>query len=236
MESEKKFIINAKTCTLKYNNQNGQGIILDNETKYIIPIYQRPYSWTEDQIKKFISDIFTSFWGNDCISNEEPMFIGTMQLSEKNKKKTETKQEIIDGQQRISTFLILIKVLKNKFSNCKELENVNLNWLTTRVNNGTQQIFLEEMITNELLSLENSLNPYLKNAFLIKELINEKVDNEDENLGLFEIDRFVKYLFSNIYFVVIETQAGLSKTLQIFNAINTTGLDLNGSDLFKIRM
>jgi hypothetical protein len=236
MESEKKFIINAKTCTLKYNNQNDQAIILDNETKYIIPIYQRPYSWTEDQIKKFISDIFTSFWGNDCISNEEPMFIGTMQLSEKNKEKSETKQEIIDGQQRISTFLILIKVLKNKFSNCKELENVNLNWLITRVNNGTQQIFLEEMITNELLSLENSLNPYLKNAFLIKELINEKVDNEDENLGLFEIDRFVKYLFSNIYFVVIETQAGLSKTLQIFNAINTTGLDLNGSDLFKIRM
>ena len=39
-----------------------------------------------------------------------------------------------------------------------------------------------------------------------------------------------------IYFVVIETHASLSKTLQIFNAINTTGLDLNGGDIFKLRM
>jgi hypothetical protein len=36
--------------------------------------------------------------------------------------------------------------------------------------------------------------------------------------------------------VIIETSAGLSKTLKIFDAINTTGLDLNGGDIFKIRM
>lgn len=39
-----------------------------------------------------------------------------------------------------------------------------------------------------------------------------------------------------MYFVVIETCASLSKTLQIFNSINTTGLDLNGGDIFKLRM
>jgi hypothetical protein len=50
------------------------------------------------------------------------------------------------------------------------------------------------------------------------------------------MDKFIKHLLSNVYFVVIETRAGLSKTLQIFNAINTTGLDLNGGDIFKIRM
>lgn len=73
-----------QTCTLKYNNQEGKATILDNGTKFVIPIYQRPYSWTDEQLRKFISDIFTSFWGNDGISNEEPMFIGTMQLSTKN--------------------------------------------------------------------------------------------------------------------------------------------------------
>ena len=52
----------------------------------------------------------------------------------------------------------------------------------------------------------------------------------------FEIERFIKHLFSNVYFVVIETKASLSKTLQIFDAINTTGLDLNAGDIFKIRM
>ena len=35
--------------------------------------------------------------------------------------------------------------------------------------------------------------------------------------------------------VVVETVAGLSKTIKIFNTINTAGLDLNGDDLFKVR-
>jgi hypothetical protein len=35
---------------------------------------------------------------------------------------------------------------------------------------------------------------------------------------------------------VIETRAGLSKTLQIFKAINTAGLDLDNTDVFKIRL
>jgi hypothetical protein len=47
--------------------------------------------------------------------------------------------------------------------------------------------------------------------------------------------RFADFMLTRLYFVVIETHAGLSKTLQIFNAINTSGLDLNGTDLFKIR-
>lgn len=71
MHTDKTFTINAKTCTLKYNNQEGKATILDNGTKFIIPIYQRPYSWTDEQLRKFISDIFTSFCGNDGKSNEE---------------------------------------------------------------------------------------------------------------------------------------------------------------------
>ena len=39
----------------------------------------------------------------------------------------------------------------------------------------------------------------------------------------------------SVLLVVIQTNAGLSKTLEIFNIINTTGLDLNGADIFKIR-
>ncbi|MCD4652271.1 MAG: HNH endonuclease family protein, partial [Candidatus Cloacimonetes bacterium] len=73
-------------------------------------------------------------------------------------------------------------------------------------------------------------------AFLMLEVIGEETKDENNKPIDFDIDRFVKYLLSNIYFVIIETRAGLSKTLQIFNAINTTGLDLNGGDIFKIKM
>lgn len=233
MQVENTFSINAKTCTLKYNDQEGKATILDDVTKYIIPIYQRPYSWTDEQLRKFISDIFSSFWGNDGNASAEPMFIGTMQLSIKN---LANEQDIIDGQQRLTTFLIFIKVLKTKFPECDELKNISLDWLATRVNNGKQQLYLEEVITNELVFNDETLNPYLKNAFLIDELIEEQTKNEEGKALEFDIIQFVKHLLGNVYFVVIETRAGLSKTLQIFNSINTTGLDLNGGDIFKIRM
>jgi|GEM_PF-3443117 uncharacterized protein with ParB-like and HNH nuclease domain len=57
------FSINANTYTLKNKSRVNDKTILGNDVKYTIPIYQRPYSWTEHQIKKFISDIFISFWG-----------------------------------------------------------------------------------------------------------------------------------------------------------------------------
>ena len=233
-----KFSINAKTCTLKYNSQNGGDTILNNNTKYVIPIYQRPYSWTEEQIRKFISDIFRSFYGYDKETSPEPMFIGTMQLSEK-KYITEnnTEQDIIDGQQRLTTFLVLLKQLKNEFPDNIELKNISLNWIETRVNNGEQNIFLSEFIESDLNSItEENQNPYIKNAQIVKGLLNDEFTDDENNKLEFDLDGFINHLLSNIYFVVIETFAGLSKTLQIFDAINTTGLDLNGGDIFKIRM
>ena len=82
---------------------------------------------------------------------------------------------------------------------------------------------------------DDELNPYKRNAGIIRNLV-EQNREVPEGSEQFEIDSFLDYLCSQIYFIVIETYAGLSKTLQIFNAINTTGLDLNGGDLFKIRM
>ena len=229
METDKAFSISAKTCTLKVNSQEGHSTILGNGIKYVIPIYQREYSWKVEQIKKFLSDILASFWGNDGSSESEPMFIGTMQLSTKN---SDNEQHIIDGQQRLTTFLILIKVLKHKYPACSELKDIELDWLSTQVNKPSQQVFLNEFINGDLSQQASTLNPYVQNARLILDILNE----ENNSIPAEDIQRFVKHLLSNVYFVVIETKAGLSKTLQIFNAINTTGLDLNGGDIFKIRM
>lgn len=228
------FSIDAGTFTLKNNAQNPENCILNRSINFVIPIYQRPYSWTENQIRKFISNIFISFWGYTKNSSPEPMFIGTMQLSsiENNE------QDIIDGQQRISTFLILLKVLSLEFQDLESLKSLNFTWLKTDVNSGKQQENLEELIN--LTSLENitngELNRYIENAILIKQVLFENIKQSDEDNTDFDVNKFINHLYSNIYFVVIETKASLSKTLQIFDAINTTGLDLNAGDIFKIRM
>lgn len=239
LSRNKKFEISAKTCTLQINNQLNGGTILNENIKYIIPIYQRPYSWTNEQISKFISDIFYSYWGSDNVVNKESMFIGTMQLSEKRSIDIDNNkyvQDVVDGQQRLTTFLILFKVLKNLFPNCPQLGNINLNWLETRVNNDEQQKYLNAFLNNENSLEFTDLNIYYNNSLFIKELLSSELKDEFGETIPFNISDFVEHLVSNIYFVVIETYAGLSKTLKIFNAINTTGLDLNAGDVFKIKM
>lgn len=227
-----QFSIKAKTCTLKYNSQEESSTIINNNVSYVIPIYQRPYSWTKIEIDKFILDIFSSYWGNENDKNiiEEPMFIGTMQLSAKSKN---NEQEIIDGQQRLTTLFLLLKALKLKYPDCDEFAELKFDLLKTEVNSGEQQKYLEQAFTLDETEVDDLQNIYLKNLKIINNLINSIIE---ENESYFDINRFAKYFLSTIYFVVIETHAGLSKTLQIFNAINTTGLDLNGGDLFKIRM
>lgn len=229
------FSIDAGTYTLKIKNREKDNTILGNSTQFIIPIYQRPYSWSEKQIRKFIADIFVSFWGYNKDNSSEPMFIGTMQLSKKN---DNGEQNIIDGQQRITTFLILLKVLSLRNPNSSQLDDLDFNWLVTKVNNGKQQENLKELITSTSLSVENNnnLNKYFNNALLINQIIAEQVKQETENDPVFNLAKFLEHLYSKIYFVVIETHASLSKTLKIFDAINTSGLDLDAGDIFKIRM
>ena len=238
MKKNDTFSIFARTSTLKYNNdQDGNSTILGNNTKYIIPIYQRPYSWTEEQIKKFLTDIFLGYWGNDYEVIKEPMFIGTMQLGKKNDL---NEQDVIDGQQRLTTILILLKILKTKKVSSIELEEINLDWLETKVNNEIQQKDFKEFL--EINSIEHKdfqHNKYIINAKIISDNLDEIIisglKDGEENLS-FDYNDFINYVLSKIYFVVIETHASLSKTLKIFNAINTTGLDLNGGDIFKLKM
>ncbi|MCR8667947.1 DUF262 domain-containing HNH endonuclease family protein [Aestuariibaculum sp. M13] len=236
---ENQFSIKANTFTLKQNIDDNKNVVLNEDLKYVIPIYQRPYSWTEEQITKFISDIFISFYGYDKNSKPEPMFIGTMQLSGQTKQNGhKIEQEVVDGQQRLTTFILLLKLLSKEFNDNNELKNLNFDWLETKVNSGEQQKFLTTFLNAETYPIlnEETLNPYLKNAAIIQQLLNEEFKDELGNSINFDIDAFINHLYSNIYFVIIETFAGLSKTLQIFDAINTTGLDLNGSDIFKIKM
>ncbi len=239
-----RFVIYSNTATLfKGRKQDTIKSLFDNHTRYIVPVYQRPYSWGEEEVTLFLNDLIKSFWGDDGDNSlSEPMFIGTMQLSyPKIIDKNEYWQEIIDGQQRITTLTIILKELSLLYPNCDRIKDLNFDWLETQINE-TQSRYLFEYLslqsTDDVISDNN--NHYYKNAALIRDLIKgvfDRGDNEylnDNGAGI--INKFVDYIFHDIFFVVIETRAGLSKTLKIFNTINTSGLDLNGGDLFKIRM
>lgn len=244
-----QFDIQANTYRIKSTHKQNDGklSIIDNHTIFNIPVYQREYSWGREQICRFIGDIFKGFWGSDEEKSivREPLFIGTMQLSYKKYiSDREYEQDVIDGQQRLSTIICILQYLKLKYPNCDNIKSIKLNWFETRVNNGKEEQFLEKMLSltsiDNISQEENFLqNKYLLNIQIIKEVFEElTMDDDEEEIDLFKnnIQQFVDYILNDIYFVIVETLAGLSKTIQIFNTINTAGLDLNGNDLFKVRL
>ena len=160
IKDESNFSIEASTSTLEK--------IIDKinrkETKKIqfrIPIYQRPYSWEEKEIKRFIDDIFESFCeieDNQITIKNKPMFIGTMQLGEIEN----NKQDIIDGQQRITTLNLLLLYL-DRNETCRFFE--------TAV--GGQEKLISEVFLTEKKE-KDSTNIYLKNYLIIANEIEKK--------------------------------------------------------------
>lgn len=227
-----RFSIQSYTGTIGYGNNSSQ-CLLNKQVSYIIPVYQRPYEWGEEQVSSLVNDILNGFVGKDgSCKNPEPVFIGTMQLSKRKPiSKQEYEHEVIDGQQRITTMTILLKELRKMFPECKPLKGLEFKWLKTHVSE-QQNNYLYNYLHTDIVEQNNR---YCANAQVVVKTIEQFIQNKDESF-VFEIDNFCNYLFNNVLFVVIETSAGLSKTIQIFNTINNTGLDLNGSDLFKIRM
>ncbi len=85
--------------------------ILKDELYYQIPIYQRPYQWTEENCEKLLDDLFFNYEDD----RESDYFCGSLVLiaiSEDSKAKT---YDVVDGQQRLSTFILLAKVLATLF-------------------------------------------------------------------------------------------------------------------------
>ncbi len=207
--------------------------ILKDELYYQIPIYQRPYQWTEENCEKLLDDLFFNYEDD----RESDYFCGSLVLitiSEDSKAKT---YDIVDGQQRLSTFILLAKVLLALYSErlTEESKDYLQESLITKygkkdrlnfnaVGFNSKKDFQYALTSFNDAPISNNKNNYLKNAIFLKNYLRKK-EIED-------INDFIEWLYFKVVFITI-TCPDADKALRIFNVLNARGLPLNATDIFK---
>ena len=191
--------------------------------RYSIPIYQRPYSWEEKNIKDFLASIFDAFKEvneEKCKVNVKPVFFGTIQLDHN---KDDNTLDIVDGQQRLTTFLLFLDLLQRNEKHPKEYIDCSKVIKSEK---------LKEVLKDD--NIKNTSSKYYENRKLLKKEVEHfEKEFKEKNEFYTELKNFV---LDNVYFVqLITEEMDLSEVVSVFNTINTTGLDLNATDIFKVR-
>ncbi len=213
------------------------GNILQKKFYYQIPIYQRPYQWTEENCEKLLDDLFEDYEKD----GKSDYFCGSLVLI-----KSDTKTyDIVDGQQRLSTFILLAKVLLALYSDLLDGENQEYlqESLSDRHGDKKERLSFDTIGSNAKKYFENALkyfddnshannnknnkNNYLKNAIFLKDYL------EKREIG--NINAFIKWLYDNVKFIKIICPDA-DKALRIFDVLNARGLPLNATDIFKGRL
>ncbi|WQR69008.1 DUF262 domain-containing protein [Helicobacter pylori] len=212
---------------------------LKEELYYQIPIYQRPYQWTEENCEKLLDDLFFNY-END---RESDYFCGSLVLVKSDPNSKTEIYDIVDGQQRLSTFILLAKVLATLYSErldptkSKSQEYLQESWkdrYTERkrlsfntIGSNAEYDFQDALEHfNDSQASKNKIieNNYLKNAICLKNYLEKK---EIKN-----INNFIEWLYSYVVFITI-TCPDADKALRIFNVLNARGLPLHATDIFK---
>jgi uncharacterized protein with ParB-like and HNH nuclease domain len=219
----------------------------NSDSLYQIPRYQRPYKWADEQIDKLWDDL-TEAYDNE----NESYFLGSVITA--SPKDSSSYLDVVDGQQRITTLMILFAVVRDLFPNLNRNtvspdpsnitsktikssiladDEFNRLKLYTHVNHQTD---FENLIVNadttkilkpkkkEIASDEEPRFKFFNTAAMFHEKL---VIKGEEYVG-----KFVNYLFNNVRLIRIDCTSK-EFAIKLFQVLNDRGLDLTNADLIK---
>lgn len=221
-------------------------LLSDKKADFLIPDYQRPYAWDDEQCRTLWDDIFTfSFPNNnsDEFNEDDEYFLGSI-VTFKNES---GKLEVIDGQQRLTTLMLILRAFYDKFEYMQD-QNSKLTremiekciWktdtfgspdkMTLKINSevatdNDKDEFLDLLRTGEVKS--GSKSQYVSNYNFFKNQIDAF------------LNRFPQYfaylparILRNCILLPIEAESQ-DTALRIFSTLNDRGLPLSDADIFK---
>ncbi|MDP3443716.1 MAG: DUF262 domain-containing HNH endonuclease family protein [Ignavibacteria bacterium] len=211
---------------------------------FLIPEYQRSYVWESDNIEDLLDDLWFGFINRP----ENEYFLGSLVLKKTNEKKFD-EYEVLDGQQRLTTFFIMMAVLRDIASNrdLKEACHGRIFQKENRFSGIPERIRLVYKIRDnvetfiktyvladkgttkqDISALKDSNNvsiSHMANAILtIQSFFNDKSQQELENFG--------EFLGLHPVFIYVSTESR-EDAFRMFTILNNRGIPLTSADILK---
>jgi len=213
---------------------------------FIVPEYQRSYVWQTDNISELVEDLYFAFSNKP----DSDYFLGSLVLK-KIGSSSYPEYEVLDGQQRLTTFFIMMAVLRDLIQD-EQAKNVihkkiyqeesPLEKIPARMRitykirdkvedfvnnflikkNGTSRIEeIKSYIDIDNVSLTNMANAIL----VLRELLKEKQREID-------LQDFVRFIFNNALFIYVSTD-NTEDAFRMFTILNDRGIPLTNADILK---
>ena len=230
---------------LNIDQQTVFQLFSDKKSDLLIPDYQRPYAWGEAECQTLWDDVFAfAFPDDDCdkFKKDDEYFLGPIVTYKNN-----GKQEIIDGQQRLTTLMLLLRAFYAKFLNMQDKNSISIRnsiakciWKSDEFDN----LIEDELKIDSQVSTDDDKDEFL---YILRhgEVKKEFKSRYAEVFRIFQskIDEFIgkypaycAYLPARIMYncILLPIEAETQDTaLRIFSTLNDRGLPLSDSDIFK---
>lgn len=237
--------------TISVNKQSVSELLKTGRTKpFIIPEYQRPYAWTSEQVETLFEDIWEFATTIGGLDRNGSYFLGSI-VSFENEN---GEQEIIDGQQRITSLFLLLRAIYTKLIKgddaqtdaaqnfIRQIEpaiwrtdnrtgkvDYNNILLTSRVVDNAGNEILRNILKDGIAN-PNANDNYSKNYLLFQKLYDEHCTKSP-----LKVYDFIYALLNQAILLPICADSQ-DTALTIFSTLNNRGLPLSDADIFKAKI
>ena len=237
--------------TIEVNKQSVKQLLeTGKEHPFVIPEYQRPYAWGCDEVQTLFDDLwdFTTSEGGGTDGNST-YFLGTI-VSYENE---HGEQEIIDGQQRITSLFLLLRAIYTSLQRIPDKSKEAKNFISQiepalwRTDKLTGEVNFADILLKSKV-LNNEGNEILKKILATGVTDPKAKDNYSKNYiklqTLFaEASKTNPLMIYEFIYVVLNKAIILPITadtqdtaLTIFSTLNDRGLPLSDADIFKAKI
>lgn len=231
---------------LSVDQKNIFDLLKDKKADFLIPDYQRPYAWQEKECQKLWDDIFEfAIPENDATKfdiNDEYFLGPIVTFTNKNKK-----LEVIDGQQRLTTILLLLRAFYAKYGSMQDEQSRSTReniekciWKTDEFGKpNLDELKIDSEVAmdkykDEFLNIlktgtveKDQKSKYAENYRFFQEKINNFLDTYPGYFSYLPIR-----ILNNCILLPIEAESQ-ETALRIFSTLNDRGLPLSDADIFK---